>query len=543
VIPHKMNGKLLLLALVGILLYFISGAIFGMTQNEGLEDDWGTPAVSKEKAGAVAVEFASKQLGLSAAKTQVSYDADKYMSGYKVRSRLSKAYEDAYQSKVPLEYWLVKVTGGSPKQTFHIKVDLEKPEVRGWSKMPAGYSLDEKGLVAAQKTIHERGFSPDEWLYESALSVKAGAFVFVNKAAVVGEAPLQLKVGVQNGQAVSFLPAFEVPQSYMDYIKPQERLAQLMTFGSIGGTFILGVVALIYAIIHGRDISFRRGIFLTLSVLVIYVVSNLNVAAGMLDSQLGSDAEAAVAKVIATVFIIGLAVITALSMWLSLLVGEQQWRRVEGWNSWPRWRDRQFGEEVFYGMGRGYLICFFILGMQQVLFLIAGGVFNSYAVPDPSQSVYNMLWPALFPLLAWLAAISEEIIYRMFGIIIFKKLLRNTFLAILIPNLIWALGHTGYSIYPSYTRLIEVAVLGFIFAYTFLRYGLITAIFAHAVMDSLLMAIGLMISYPDAKHIGLGLFYIALPALIGYAVRYLHPRLWKEPKQPPAPPLEPRLEP
>lgn len=224
-----------------------------------------------------------------------------------------------------------------------------------------------------------------------------------------------------------------------------------------------------------------------------------------------------------TIFVVVLAILVGISVWLSLLSGDQQWRLM-GHNYWPRWRDPEFGEDVFYGMGRGYLISLFIIGAQQLLFLIAGQAFDSFAIPDPSQSIYNMKWPWLFPTLAWVAAIMEEAVYRLFGGAIFKRLLRFNFLALLVPGIIWALGHTGYSIYPSYTRLIEVTVLAFIFGYTFLKYGLITAIFAHAILDSLLMSIALMMGEPTPSNIALGLVYIFLPALIGYVIRYLHPR-------------------
>lgn len=135
-----------------------------------------------------------------------------------------------------------------------------------------------------------------------------------------------------------------------------------------------------------------------------------------------------------------------------------------------------------------------------------------------------MLWPAIFPTMAWMAAISEEIIFRLFAIAILRKLLRNWFLAILLPSVAWALGHTAYTIYPSYTRLFEVTLLGFIFSLTFLRYGLITAIFTHATMDSLLMGLSLLASAQTAAYSIIGILYILLPAIIGYAIMLLRRR-------------------
>ncbi|MNC76506.1 hypothetical protein D3C75_1282410 [compost metagenome] len=76
-------------------------------------------------------------------------------------------------------------------------------------------------------------------------------------------------------------------------------------------------------------------------------------------------------------------------------------------------------------------------------------------------------------------------------------------------------------------------MLGLIFGYVFLRYGFFTAVFAHAIMDSLLMSIYLMVEQPTLPHILAGIFYIILPALIGFIIRYLHPRFGGPRRRPP----------
>ncbi|WP_242403816.1 CPBP family glutamic-type intramembrane protease [Paenibacillus pini] len=60
-----------------------------------------------------------------------------------------------------------------------------------------------------------------------------------------------------------------------------------------------------------------------------------------------------------------------------------------------------------------------------------------------------------------------------------KKIVRNTFIACLIPTLIWALGHTLYPIYPVISRPIELTIVGLIFSLIFLRHGYITVMFSH----------------------------------------------------------------
>jgi membrane protease YdiL (CAAX protease family) len=132
-----------------------------------------------------------------------------------------------------------------------------------------------------------------------------------------------------------------------------------------------------------------------------------------------------------------------------------------------------------------------------------------------------MVYPAFFPLMAWAAAISEESVYRLFGIPFFMKIVRSRFLAVLIPSMIWALSHTQYPIYPVYTRFVEVTVIGLIFGYAFMKYGFMTVLFAHASMDSILMGLSLF-DMGDTAHSLIGGFYIIFPGLIGWLIAWFH---------------------
>lgn len=541
-IPHKMNGRLLFLALIGIILYFTANLISSLDKSTAMEDEVGAPAVSKAKAEETAKTFLSEKFGFSADELFVAYENDPYISGYLIKNNLKNTYDTAYEEKAPLDYWTVTAKKTGSNEQYSVEIGLEHPGVTAWKKnapLPAAH--DEKGAAAARKALSDAGYNPDQWTYEPNKRDGGNRFVFTSKTERIGEATMLIEIGVKNGEAVSFKPSFGVPESYMHYIRSQEKSADWMTVGSLVLTVAFGITALVYAIKYGKEISFVRGIFLSATVFVLYVISNMNMADGLMATS-GEPGSDAVMKAVLGVFVVVAGALTGVAVWLCLIAGDQQWRR-KGWNPWPRWRDRDFGEETFYGMGRAYLICLFILGIQQMLFLVAGNVFGAFGVNDPSQSVFNMKWPGLFPVLAWVAAIMEEAVYRQFGIVLFLKILRIRFLSVLVPGFIWALGHTGYTIYPSYTRLFEVTVLGIVFGYTFLRYGLITAILTHAVMDSLLMGLSLMMEDPTAAHIALGLFYIALPAVIGYVIRFLHPRFRPKPRRPAYDPrTEPRLE-
>ncbi len=525
-IPHKLNGKLLFLALLGVILYFTSALIMSLSHNESMEEDLSAPAVTKEMALDAASRYAADKLGFKASEMKIAYQTEKYTSGYVTKNSLMDTYTEKYGTIAPLEYWLVIAKDDSDR-VLHLRVDMETPAVTAWEEpgaLPKPH--DEKNAPLAMKALKDAGYNPDDFTYSPPTKkAEANRFTFLSKKEAIGEAPMAIKIGIRSGEPVSFVTGFRIPDDYMDWIKGQERLAGWMTGGFLFFTAAMGITALVLAIIHRKRVHWSRGLLMTGVFFVIYIIMNLNVTDALLAAESGAgDTAEALMNAIMIAFVVGVSVLMAAAVWFCLLSGDQQWR-MKGFRPWPRWRDPDFGRDVFYGMGRGYLICFFILGVQQIVFLAEANLFHSFGIPDPSQSPFNMKWPLLFPAAAWVAAIMEEAIYRLFGVILFKRLLRFNFPALLVSSVIWALGHTGYTLYPSYTRLVEVTILGFIFGYTFLKYGFMTAVFAHAIMDSLLMALYVMTGDPSAANLLTGLFYILLPAAIGYAVRFLHPRL------------------
>jgi membrane protease YdiL (CAAX protease family) len=543
-----MNNKLLILAVIGIVLYFSSNVIANLSHDNSLEGELGTPGVTKAAAAEAAARFAKDRLGITVTDTQIVYQTDKYASGYAAKNNLQELYDRDFADKALLDYWLVIVGGPSGNQEARIRVGMDQPVIKAWdTETPLPRIHNDRGQSLAVQALADEGYNPAEWTYAADQTGKAAnLFTYTSKTLMLGDAPLAVTIGISGDTVASFLTHFQIPDSYMDWIKSQESLSGKMSTTFLLLTAAMGIVALILAAVNGRKVRWSRGIALTLIFFILYLISNFNAADALLSVE-GVDQNArSLTLIIMNIFVVGIALLMALAVWFSLLSGEQQWRKL-GSNFWPRWRDREFGEEVFYGMGRGYLLCFFIMGVQQAAFLVAGMAFDSFSINDPAQSTMNMKWAFLFPTAAWVAAIMEEAIYRLFGVALFKRILRYNFPALLITSLIWGLGHTGYTIYPSYTRLIEVALLGLIFGYAFLKYGFITVVFAHAIMDSLLMALYLMMEEPSAANILWGIFYMVLPVLIGYVVRYLHPR-FGGPKQrrrdaPPAPPFppEPRL--
>lgn len=142
---------------------------------------------------------------------------------------------------------------------------------------------------------------------------------------------------------------------------------------------------------------------------------------------------------------------------------------------------RHIAGNIFFG----YLVAIILLGTQSALFAVGQKYFGVWVEQSWLVSLSGSVAPwftAFF--FALTASLSEEILFRVFGISLAKKFLKSTFWAVIFSSLAWGFGHSTYPIYPMWFRGFEVTILGFILAWVYLRYGLICVLVAHYIFDA-----------------------------------------------------------
>ncbi|MGG4482490.1 CPBP family intramembrane glutamic endopeptidase [Paenibacillus illinoisensis] len=544
----KANFKRLgLLAAIGLILFFVF-QIFPATSSQ-TTDIPSTSFISKEQATQSARSFAASMadytLPSDNGRTLVTYQTHSDIYGYMAKTKQLDSYNQKWEAAYPYDVFRVRLPDEDNGGYLNVDVHMRTGKVVGFkrevpsslyasaeaeqdkNKRNATIQLAEGNLPLDEKEQLASGilaeFGYDAPKLQLDTREGEGGLTYTDADKQIGDSKLELNFTFENGAVRSFESVFSVPDEHINYVKDQTRQANWMTYGGYAFlTFVLGVLAIIYSILTRAHTSFKRGIILSLVYFAASVIGTLNMIP-LFQAQGLSSFMLAFLMLMQT----GITLVMSATIYLSLVAGDGMWRKI-GLNPWPRAKEPGYGKYVLHSMYTGYLWAFILLGVQSILFFILERSIGSWSTTSADQSTYNMSYAWIFPIMAWMAGIGEETVYRLFGIRMMQKIVRNTFIACLIPTLIWALGHTLYPIYPVITRPIELMVIGLLFSLVMLRHGFIAVVFSHVIFDSLLMGLSL-IFMGDALNISAGIFWIVLPAIVGYVIYKWNPQKKEKP--------------
>ncbi|GLX65886.1 CPBP family intramembrane glutamic endopeptidase [Paenibacillus glycanilyticus] len=519
--PHEWK-RFLWAAIAGAIIFIFTQ--LGPTAGDQLFSETTHKVISKSEAAQTAEKFAKQQFGVDAISSHTIYQTDSLANGYFSKEDLLDQFEQKYDAKFPTDTFQVNLDLEDGSQAY-VYIHMTNGSVTGWHWFGAE-AADNDRLVqsSAKKFALSKGFTSEQ-LDQTYLNDDGDAVMHPTGYSL-GDSSLELVIGVgfiDNKAVITrYKPAFKAPSEYITYVDGQKDIGSVLSVVSLAYMcFISLVLSLIYAILYRRHTTFKRGVFISLVFIIFYIYNNLNVLDGIFASfgeQSRSDAEMNATIMVTIVLLIPV----GLAVYFALVAGDGMWRSQKR-PLWPGFRERGYGDHVWRSVWLSYLFAAIILGCQSIIMMVMEFTAGSWATSDATQSSYNttILW--IMPMMAWCAAISEEAIFRLFGIALFKKWFKNTFIATLIPTIMWALGHVSYPIFPFYTRIVELVILGTVFCLIFLRYGFITAVFTHAILDSLLMGLDL-VSVGGAVNLTAALIYAVLPIIVAWVIKVWHNR-------------------
>jgi len=529
----KTNYKVLgLLGAIGLILFMII-QVFPSTASDTLEQQ-STDMITKEQALEVATQYAESQLHihiLSNPDTLVTYQSNSDIYGYLSKEKLMKKYNTTFEKKYPYDVYRVRLQEGKRGSFLNIDVHMNTGEIVAFAQEKENNFTLTEPTKESMSTTNKKKLA-ELWLTNLGYDPKNLTIVKKDKNTLtysdynetIGEAVLQIKFAFDSDRIVSFQPAFTIPAEHTAYVEKEHTKAVWLTLLGYGLlTLALGVLAIVYSALTRRYTSFVRGIFLSSFYFIVSMIGTFNML-----PALEAEGLSGTPLIIGLIFQGLLTLVMAVLLYFSLIGGDGLWNKESGLNPWPRGKESGYGSYVLHSMFVGYLWALILLGVQSIIYFILDLTLHSWSTTDASQSPINMIYPWMLPLLAWIAGISEEAVYRLFGIRMMQKLVKNTFLACLIPTIIWALGHTLYPIYPVISRPIELIVIGLLFSFIFLRYGFIAAMFSHVVFDSILMGFSLF-TLNDSTNITAGIVSMIMPFIVASVIYMFYSRKKEQP--------------
>lgn len=501
--------------------------------------------ISKEHAIQLASNFAEELTGLSVEKGKAYHQANKIYTGYISKNNLIKEHEQKIEQLVPFDQYQVNLRFERSEGQGYVIMNLFTGQITGWDfNLPGIDASEEETMLALKNVLLEKQFPVDDNThfdqYESLNSetsifemsdTRHHGWYISNDSEVIGEAIVQIDthVSILNDQVIvdRYFPDFIIPDQYIEMTSKQDFIATIWTYaGYMGFTFIFGILAIIYAILYRKHTSFKYGLWLT----VISTIISLLVNFGMMDAQIGLSSNTVNDGLIMNMFMYFFVVVSvlfgAVGVYFSFVAGDGLWK-AQGFNLWPRFKEDHYGQHVWDAMKLGYLFAIILLGIQNVIYLLLTTALGTWSANDTSQSFINFEYSWIYPAIAWFAAITEEVIYRYFGVGIFRRWFKNTFLAALIPSLVWAAGHTLYPLYPASTRILELLIIGILFTYIMVKFGFITGMFTHAIFNTILMGMQLFI-YGNSLDMVSSVVFFILPIIIAAVIRWLHGKRKKD---------------
>jgi hypothetical protein len=512
------------LAASGLLVFLFTHVITIVPAGEEAANNaaYAAAPLTKEEAAEAAEEFLRSRLGRETVRTFAAFQADLSLSGYVQKYGLMNDFRKRYAGLVALDYYAVELTEPLNGKRYLVEVDAATGKITGWRFLDAPHDRQpdrNKSRTIAESFVQSAGFSLSRFRLVQADSAEEGVFLFQSREDRLGGAVLQLRVEVLADRVTAFRSEFSIPREHLLWEEQQSAVSYRIQRWNQLVFLLLGIAAFIFAVKHRHAVTWTRGIVLTWLFLLISGASHINMYPAIASLFIAEKAGDVYTIAQITINLV-VSCATAIVVYLAFVSGDALWtgqRRA----LWPKPADPDFAGHTFRAMGKGYAFGCFLLGLQSVLLWAGDAMFHIWTVNDPLFSNENLLLPAIFPLTAWSAAISEEAVFRLFALALFMRWFKSAAIAALCASFLWALGHAAYPVFPVYTRLLEVTVLGLFFSAIFLKHGFAASLFAHAAFNSILMALSIM-SMGGGLNICAGILYIASPAAVAGVICLRH---------------------
>ncbi|MDD5349318.1 MAG: type II CAAX endopeptidase family protein [Chthoniobacteraceae bacterium] len=315
-------------------------------------------------------------------------------------------------------------------------------------------------------------------------------FTWERDAFRLGEAPYRLVVRVQGNEVGGYSEFLKVPERWTrDFNKKRETNNLCMSAAGAGLLAVgVGFVVCLVVAIRNHRLRWRDALpwgwfALFAGVEILAKVNGIpGVLAGYETTEkwlpfLGKNGFETLRDVLLSVGALWFLVLVADALYREKLPGLLPFRSGLGPKGFRDPRTvRSLGIGfVFALVSVAYVSAFYVVGRHW-------GVWAPVEIEDAKTLGGWLPWIA--PVETGLsAAFLEEMLFRVIGLVVFWKVVRVRWLAVLLASATWAFLHSSYPQMPGYARGIELTVAGIVWSVLMLRYGVLTTLTAHYLYD------------------------------------------------------------
>lgn len=404
---------------------------------------------------------------------------------------------------------------------------LEKTQALGVAEVflytQLGLNLNDYALVEDRR--HER---PNRLDY---------TFTWERKNFSAGQATYRISASVYGDQLGRALPFLKVPEQWSrDYARIRSRNTVLQSVAQLFCIpLVLAGLFVLFAQARRQSIPWKPLLWIGGVAGILLTISNIN--ALPLASENFSTATPYWDFVTGWVVIyLGLGLLFALFLAMLLASGDALYR--------PAAPERVAIPKLFTLSGLrtkeffvstliGYALAAFQLGFVVLFYLVARGL----GAWSPAEVKYadflSTALPWIYPLTMGVVATTiEESAFRLLAILFLKKYLKSNWLAVLIPAFIWGFLHSTYPQQPAWIRGVEVGLVGVVFGFVFLRFGILATLVSHYTYNAAMISLLLLRSHNLYFMLAGGLVMdaVLVPLAIAGALYWQHRRFASQPE-------------
>lgn len=316
-------------------------------------------------------------------------------------------------------------------------------------------------------------------------------FIWEEKNFKAKEATYQIELLVQGREIGFYNNYLKVPENWLrDYAKTRAKndtAQEVSNFFYIG----LAIAATIIFLFNFKKFNFsKRFVWLLMLVILLAAIINQLNTLPLIKFDLENNISVVSVVIMAIIGTILMSSINLLMLSSSAVAGEQYNREMKNNNQTLLSVKKNFwSKKMMKSLIIGVSFAFVFMALQCVYYMIG----RKLGYWSPASVNYSDIFSTIFPWAMGLfvglsAAFTEEILIRYFGINFLKKIVKFLPLAVIITSAIWGFGHSNYPQMPWYARGVELTLLGCIWAFVYLRFGIWAAIASHFTVDAFITA-------------------------------------------------------